>query len=70
MADRSLPDPLREDLRRQIFRAILDALKQLPSYKHSAFVSTILSELIESDTQPLQPLIDSIDTARMKVGAQ
>ncbi len=71
MASRSLPpDSRREELRHQVFRSILDGLKELPSYKHSAFVSSVLAELIESDKQPLDILIDAIDRSRSKVSVQ
>jgi hypothetical protein len=69
MASRSLPDPRREDLRHQVFRSILDSLRQLPSCRHSAFVSSVLAELIESEKQPLDLLIDAIDKSRLKLGS-
>lgn len=67
MADSSLRDPNRNELRRQVFTAILESLKQLPSFKHAAFVSAVLSNLIDSDRQPLDVLIDAIDRARLQV---
>jgi hypothetical protein len=60
----------RVELRHQVFRSLLDALKQLPSYKHAALVSSVLSELIDNDRQPLELLVDAIDSARLKVGEQ
>ena len=71
MASRSLPpDPRREELRHQVFRSILDSLRELPSYQHSRFVSGILAELVESERQPLDILIDCIDRTRAKLGVQ
>jgi hypothetical protein len=49
----------------KFFRSILETLKTIPSYRHASFVSAVLSELIDSDTQPLDLLLDCVDRARL-----
>jgi hypothetical protein len=58
-------DLRREQLRQEIFRSILETLKTIPSYRHASFVSAVLGELIESDRQPLDLLLDAVDRARL-----
>ena len=70
MASESLSDSRRDELRRQVFAGILSALRNLPSYRHTAFVTSILGELIDDENSNLQLLADCIDRAAQKVGVQ
>ena len=63
-------NPRREALQRQVFAAILSALRALPSFKHTSFITSILGELIDDENSNLQLLIDCIDRAAQKVGVQ
>ena len=57
----------REVLRQQVYRALLDSLRALPSYKHAMFVSSVIGELIDSEVQDLKLLVDVIDRVRVRI---